>query len=127
MPRKTKKYTQALSTIKNKTWVAPKSQAHEDVYELLERHNWFWNAKLGEWEHKQYKPSTSVFEADDGEPTGIGKIRVMGHPDDLPALVNALKKADGFRVIEISEKNYPNRKGSGARIYTTVILEGGAK
>lgn len=122
MARKTKKYVQALATVKLAR-IYLTNRSHETVYQELEGNNFFWNSKKGEWQYKEHAPSTSIFEADDGTPTGIVKIRVMAHPDDLGQAINYLKSCPGMRVIEISEKSYPNRKGTGERIYTTAILE----
>lgn len=124
MARKTKKYVMAKKYMED-NGLFFLTNINQKIYECLEDKSVFWDAKKGVWEHKEHKPSTSVFEADDGSPTGIGKIRVMAHPNDLSGLITALKKAPGIRVIEISEKTYPNRKGSGERIYTTVLLSGG--
>lgn len=123
MARKTAKYNAAMETAKL-CKIRVKKHDHESVYQELNDNYFFWNSKKGKWEHKEYAPSTSIFEADDGTPTGIVKIRVMAHPDDLEPAIAALKKCPGIRVIEISEKTYPNRKGTGERIYTTVILDG---
>lgn len=123
MARKTRKYLSALATVRSKK-VKLGNRDHESVYEALNNANFFWDHKSGEWEHKQHAPSTSVFQADDGSPTGIVKIRVMAHPDDLESAIVSLKKCLGLKVIEISEKTYPNRKGTGERIYTTAILDG---
>lgn len=123
MARKTKKYVAGYRTIlENKLKIHIHN--HEEMYQGLEAQNWFWNPKQGIWEHKEFAPSTSIFEADDGTPTGIVKIRVMAHPDDMEAAIVALKQCPQWRVIEISEKSYKNRKGSGYRLYTTVILDG---
>lgn len=124
MPRQTRKYVAAIQKVKDaKIYLT--NRDHESVYEALEENNFFWQPRKGEWEYREHAPSTSIFEADDGTPTGIIKIRVMGHPDDLESAIKAIKSACGLKVIEISEKSYKNRKGTGERIYTTAILDGG--
>lgn len=123
MARKTRKYNSAMRTVRSQKIILAKKD-HEAVYEALNNANFFWNATSGEWEHKQHAPSNSVFQADDGTASGIVKIRIMAHPDDLESAIMALKKCPGIKVIEISEKTYPNRKGTGERIYTTAILDG---
>lgn len=120
--RKTKKYVQALATVKTAR-IYLKSRSHEAVYQELNDNNFFWNAKAGKWEHKEYAPSTSFFANDDGTPTGIGKIRLMFHPDDMPDAINYLKMCPGLRVIEVSDKEYQNSNGDGTRVYTTVVLD----
>lgn len=122
MARQTKKYKAAMGTVKAARIYLKKSD-HESVYQELEDNHFFWNAKKGKWEHKEYVPSTSIFSNDDGSSTGIGKIRLMFHPDDMPDAVKALKQCPQWRVIEVSDKEYQNRKGDGTRVYTTVILE----
>ncbi len=123
MARRTRKFVAAMETVKIAKIYLTKSD-HESVYQELNDNFFFWNRKKGKWEHKEHAPSNSVFQADDGTPTGIVKIRVMAHPDDLESAIASLKKCPGIRVIEISEKTYKNRKGTGERIYTTVILDG---
>lgn len=120
--RRTRKWkaAQRCNTI-NKLGII--ARENDSFYEKLEAKNYFWFPKDGAWKQRENKPSTSVFEADDGSPTGVIKIRVMAHPNDLEATIKALKQATGFKVIEISE-SYQNRKGSGQRIYTTAILDG---
>lgn len=122
MARKTRKYNAAMATVRSNK-ITLKKRDHESVYETLNSDNFFWNPKAGTWEHKKHAPSNSVFQADDGTPTGIVKIRVMAHLDDLEQAIAYLKKCPGMRLVEISEKSYPNRKGTGERIYTTAILE----
>ena len=122
MARKTRKYNAAMATVRSNK-ITLKKRDHESVYEALNSANFFWNAKSGTWEHKKHAPSTSVFRADDGTPTGIVKIRVMAHPDDVEHAIVRLKNTPGIRIIEISEKAYKNRKGTGVRYYLTAILE----
>lgn len=121
MARKTKKYVMAKKYMDD-NGLFFMTNINQKIYECLEDKNVFWDAKKGVWEHKEFKPSTSVFEADDGMPTGLAKIRVMAHPDDVPIMIEALKKSNDFRVVEIS-KPYKNRRGSGERVYTTILLE----
>lgn len=125
MARQTKKFHAALSCIRENKLKIQKME-NAELYEALEKLNYFWFPKNGVWEYREFSPSTSIFEADDGTPTGIIKIRLQAHPDDLRVAIKALKLATGWRVIEIS-KSYKNRTGSGERIYTTVILDGGVK
>jgi len=123
MPRKTRKYVAAMTMIKASRIYLTKRD-HDSVYEALEDNNFFWQPRKGCWEYREHAPSTSVFEADDGTPTGIVKIRIMAHPDDLAPAIKALKSAYGLKIVEISDKTYPNRKGTGERVYTTAILDG---
>lgn len=122
MPRKTRKYVAGLATAKIAK-IRIGKRDHESVYEALEDNNFFWQPRKGIWEHREHAPSTSIFEADDKTATGIVKIRIMAHPDDLENALKAIKSATGLKVIEISEKSYKNRKGTGERLYTTAILD----
>ena len=92
----------------------------ESLYDLLEGAGYWWNASAGAWA-KGKPPSTSMFTTDDGEATGIVRLRVMGHPADLERAIAGAKKA--FRVAEVSDRLYPNRKGPGYRAYLTILLK----
>lgn len=119
--RRTKKYKAAIAYMrKNEFKSIPRENAK--VYEALEKRNVFWFPDEGIWQERQHKPSTSVFANDDGSPTGIIHIRVMGHPDDVGVAVGALILNNDPKVIDVSEKTYPNRKGKGVRQYIVAKL-----
>ena len=94
---------------------------NDELYAYLERKGFWWNADTGEW-CKGNKPSTSIFKTDDDVASGVIRLRVMAHPDDVENAVKLAKKTPGMRVIDISDP-YPNRKGAGVRIYLTAVLD----
>jgi hypothetical protein len=94
-----------------------------DLYAVLERRGYWWDAKSGKWLDTP-APSTSVFKTSHGTPTGVVKIRVMAHPDEVQSALSLLDKA--FKVVNVSEQ-YENRKGPGVRVYVDVLLSGGMK
>lgn len=99
----------------------PRELSNKDsdtLYTTLESSGYWWNATDGEWQ-KGKPPSTSIFKDDDGVSTGIVRIRLMGHPDDMPDAIASAKKC--FEVAEVSAL-YPNRKGPGVRVYITALL-----
>src|SRR5690606_31700942 len=89
------------------------------IYALLESKGYFWYPKDGEW--RREAKQTSEFELANGQPSTVFKMRIMAHPDALPALVRrieiALQEYGTERITDVSDKVYPNRRGSGARIY----------
>ena len=91
----------------------------ESLYAMLETMGYWWDSSAGAWV-KGKPPSASMFEGNDGEATGVVRLRIMGHPTDLEKAIARAKKA--FRVAEVSDKLYPNRKGPGYRAYLTVLF-----
>lgn len=121
MARKTRKYRAGRSAY---CQIAPDKSVPRDnskLYQLLEDAGYWWQSKSGQWTVAE-KPSTSIFEDNTGEATGIVKIRIMCHPHDLKQATIGLKASEHFRIAEISE-SYPNRKGSGSRVYVDAVLE----
>lgn len=96
--------------------------ANEKIYAHMESLGYWWDQKSGTWKQSE-KPSSSIFETSKGEPTGVVKIRIMAHPDDLYKAIGYIQDTN-FRIVEISEKTYPNRNGAGSRIYITATLGG---
>lgn len=120
--KRTKKFVAAetaYGNIKNKRVVH--WHTHEDLYQLLENYGFWWDAKNGEWTNRK-QPSNSIFKTDDDVASGVIRLRVMAHPDDVDHTVALVKKTIGMRVIEVSEP-YDNRRGSGVRVYLTCVLD----
>lgn len=95
----------------------------EQMYEALIGLGMAWDAKAGTWAASK-RPiradgveSKSIFSDDNNQPSGVYRLRVMAHPAELAGIVADLRKK--LTVIEISEKEYPNRRGEGVRIYLT--------
>lgn len=120
--KRTKKYQEALKAYISETRQALHTKTdNAELYEWLESRRWWWGASEGEWQ-KGNKPSNSIFKTDDDVASGVIRLRVMAHPDDVENAVKLAKKAPGMRVIEVS-KPYPNRKGAGVRVYLTAVLD----
>ena len=126
MARKTLKYRMAQAYIRMNQLSIPIHGDNATLYDRLESGHVFWNPKDSKWEHKEHAPGTSKYANDDGTASGIGDIRITAHPENIQAFVRALKLAPGMRLIDVSDKTYPNRKGVGHRIYTMAILDGDA-
>lgn len=120
--KRTKKYEAALTAYRSETRAKLKAELdNAKLYEWLEKRLWWWNASEGKWQ-KGNKPSNSIFATDDDVASGVIRLRVMAHPDDVETAVVKVKKTPGIRVIDISEP-YENRKGAGVRIYLTAVLD----
>ncbi|MEL6403510.1 MAG: hypothetical protein AAFR81_04035 [Chloroflexota bacterium] len=113
--RRTKKYKQAIATAKAKG-ITLNERENANVYDTMNSHNLYWNHKNSEWFHADHAPSNSVFEVDArGESTGVAKIRVMCHPNDVRKMLDILA-ATQLRIVSASDP-YPNRNGIGVRVY----------
>jgi len=95
------------------------SKTSEMLYEELTTAGYWWDSAEGEWTNAK-KPSTSIFQDDYDMPTGVIRLRVMGHTDDIQKAVAAARRA--FNVADVSEP-YANRKGPGYRVYITCTLQ----
>ncbi len=116
MPKRTKKYNAARMKA---------TELNNDIvdrlrlYAFLESQGLNWDGKAGTWDENNPRVG-SAFENHKGHPTGAIKIRIMGHPDELPDMINDLCEAMqgyGYRVYQTSNETYANRKGIGHRAY----------
>jgi len=100
----------------------PTASEQATNYNNLERAGWYWNSKEGIWEN--LKRSNSMFKNDDGEPTGVIRLRLMAHPGDIDQFMEIVSEAlDSYGITVVDESNlYPNRRGSGVRVYITATL-----
>jgi hypothetical protein len=125
--RRTAKYTAALSTVpllgdgkQSKTIMTMLD--HDELYATLEKRGYYWDAKDKQWhkgdENSRAKGqfSGSMFEDPDGLPTGVFRLRIMAHPDELAQVCAEVCRK--LTVIEVS-KPYDNRRGAGQRTYIT--------
>jgi len=118
----TRKFNAALTAYKTETRkIVTMPIENDKLYEWLEKRHWWWDASEGKW-NKGNKPSNSIFKTDDDVASGVIRLRVMAHPDDVEIAVKQAKKTPGMRVIEVSDP-YPNRKGAGVRVYLTAVLD----
>lgn len=126
--RKTLKYEAALDCageILSRAELNRARKANQSLYDALEQRGYFYDPPNGKWRH--YKPSTSMFQGDDGLPTGTFRLRVMCNPGDLDRLLEIVNEAlDTYGATMTEQSNvYPNRRGPGVRVYLTGQLPDG--
>jgi hypothetical protein len=90
--------------------------SNPNLYAMLGSAGFVWGSDSKKWEIK----STSMFADDLGLPSGIIRLRVMAHPDQLESAIHAIQGSN-LKVLEVSEP-YDNRKGCGIRVYLTCKL-----
>ncbi len=130
--RQTKKLIEAQATLKllpsGQRVLMKRNASHEDLYAILERAGYYWDSSDQRWhqgdDHSraQGKFSGSIFEDADGLPTGVFKLRVIANESEISMVCAEISRAivnAGISVIEVSDKSYPNRRGSGVRVYLT--------
>ncbi len=118
--RATEKYNKGHELAEKKGLPMPYPRDNENLYAMLESKGFWWNGKKRQWEKESTKPSTTIFADKKGKPTGIMRLRLMCHPQEVQWLIDALYDNPHFSVIEVSEKTYPNRHGAGERAYLTI-------
>ena len=101
----------------------PAETENAKQYEILEGAGYTWHR--GEWKQRDKAErlatkSGSQFTDVDGNASGLIRLRVMGHPDDVHNAIHRIKAAN-WRVIEVSEP-YHNRRGDGYRVYITCLM-----
>lgn len=114
--KRTRKYEAAKKRIRELGLRPGKRKENAEIYQLLESHKQIWDAKAGLW----IEGTKSMFG--DDEPSGIVRLRVMAHPDDVQKAIRDVE-ASNLKVVEVS-KEYPN-KGPGVRVYLTCMLKDG--
>jgi len=124
MMKRTEKYRKAESLAFLKNLPMPYPQDNEHVYEMLENNGFWWNGKKKAWEKESTRPSTTIFADKKGKATGIGRLRLMCHPDEEEAFIEAIRSITNLEIIEVSDKSYKNRNGAGYRTYLTVKRKG---
>jgi len=121
MPRRTKKLKEAQKTARKHGLSS--SKFHDKQYQILENAGYTWDGST--WEQRDYvetlkRKSGSSFVDVDGKPSGLIRLRVMGHPSDVQKALTHIKTMN-LRVIEVSDE-YQNRRGDGIRVYVTTLL-----
>jgi hypothetical protein len=130
--RQTRKLMAAQQTLKalpsGERGVVKWNTSHEELYALLEHAGYYWDSGDQQWHkgdtHSRARGqfSGSIFEDEDGLPTGVFKVRLMANGDEIAPVSAAVSRAlvnAGMSVIEVSDKGYPNRRGKGVRVYLT--------
>lgn len=115
--KRTRKYVAGIARLReleNKKTGRMKRYENDELYRLLDSRKQIWDSNLGKW----VQGSKSMFG--DDEPTGIVCIRVMAHPQDVHDAIHYLKGTN-LKISDVSEE-YPNRRGSGVRVYITASL-----
>lgn len=118
--KRTKKYIAGLARLhelNGKSRGRPKRYENEALYQLLESQKQIWDHKQGLWA----EGTKSMFG--DDSPSGVIRLRVMAHPQDVNQAVNTIAQQNNLKIIEQSDL-YPNRRGSGVRVYLTCVLGG---
>ena len=123
--RQTVKYKMAVARMRllapgKVSKVITKPIPHEELYSQLEKAGYWWNAKASQWKQAEEDDrakgrfSGSIFEYPDGMPSGVFRLRVMAHPNEIEQVISEV--CARLNVIEVS-KPYDNRKGAGQRVY----------
>lgn len=119
--KNTAKRSAAMSTLNKNGYIPQLDTPSEGLYDTLDSLGFWWDAANGQWK-KGNPPSTSIFKDDEGNATGLLRVRVMGMTEDAESFLQGSKMA-GWSLIETSDP-YPNRKGPGYRWYLTYKKEG---
>lgn len=114
--KKTVKRTQALRALKDITGKDHSRKDSQTLYDTLEAQSYHWDSSDALWKNTP-PPSTSMFKDDEGNPSGVLRVRLMGMEPDAEAFLKAVT-VKGWTLIDKSSA-YPNRKGPGWRWYLT--------
>jgi hypothetical protein len=117
--RRTKKYTQAVAAARALGVQRADGLPHEQLYLALAERSYCWDGAT--WAPGTPE-SSSVFKTYDDQPSGVVKLRVMAHPDEIEEAVRLLRDRLPGAIYEVSDP-YPNRKGVGVRVYVSLKLE----
>lgn len=101
----------------------PAATENAEQYKILERAGYTWHK--GEWDKREKAErlrtkSGSQFTDIDGRASGLIRLRVMGHPEDVHNAIHYVKD-NNWRVLDVSEP-YENRRGDGVRVYITCLM-----
>lgn len=118
--RRTKKYTQAVAAACSLGIQRADGIPHEQLYLALAERSYCWDGAT--WSPGTPE-SSSVFKTYDEQPSGLVKLRLMAHPDEIEEAVRLLRdRMPAGAIYEVSDP-YPNRKGVGVRVYVSMRLE----
>ena len=100
----------------------------EVIYDKLAQLGYVWDAEGGRW-RKSVKGSTmpdSIFIDDEGKPSGLYKVRVRAHPNEIDAaLASVVRQLEPY-VLETSAVEM-DEGGVSCRVYVTLRLSSEAK
>jgi hypothetical protein len=117
-PRQTKKFVKAQEVAKM-LGINPRNLSHDDLYAKLEKQGFFWKYQENKWRIQQQGEGDSEFEDDRGNPSGIFKLRITAHRNEVEAIarqVTAILEREGL-PLEHLEGPRPNRRGIGYTMY----------
>lgn len=103
-------------------------KSQDEVYEALARTGYVWDADGGRW-YKSVKGSTmpdSMFIDDGGQPSGLYRLRVRAHPDEIDAALASVIRPLEQLVVETSAVEM-DEGGVSCRVYVTLRLSAEAK
>jgi hypothetical protein len=122
MPKQTKKYTQAVTTLKalsSGRAIVKRDMDHDEIYPMLERCGYRWNSKQEQWEK---------FQASENAPkTGHIDIRIRANTGDVERaawFIGQALEAAGFKTTRLSAPDPDDRHGPAttARVYLSGLL-----
>jgi len=103
-------------------------KTQDQLYEALAAMRFVWDADSGRW-YKSVKGSTmpnSIFIDDQGQPSGLYKVRVRAHPDEIDAaLASVIRSLEPF--VEETSAVEMDEGGVSCRVYVTLRLSAEAK
>lgn len=119
-PRQTAKYAAAVATAHNHKLPAIDTHNRDQLYDLLQKHGFFWNSDLKDWE--EFDP------ADADQPTPLINIRVWADGDIVEDVTgNLVRKVNPLWTLVEQSKPYPCRppKQLESRVYLKFLPKGG--
>lgn len=126
--RQTKKFVAAqrkADELSIRNWMM---MPQEKVYAALAAAGWVWNAEAGKWLNTP-KGSTlpdSMFIDNDGLPSGVYRLRIRAHPDEIDAALREVVRPLEHLVVETSKVEMDD-SGVSCRVYVTLKLSAAAK
>lgn len=115
--KQTRKFVAATKAAKA-AGIKAGGKTRDGLYQMLGQYGYWWDRINGVWSHS-LPPSTSEFELDDGTPSGVFKVRVTAHLQQVGDVAAVVAAALSEYGIPVRLKGGPevNQTGPGARIY----------
>lgn len=126
--RQTVKYTGGMEVIRStfpKQLKVASKLPHDELYRMLFDKGYVWDNREQQWnyideETRKFMSSGTTFADADGTPTKLFNLRVMCHPDQVEAVLDALRS--GQYEVGRADGPEPNRNGAGVRYYLNCRL-----